>query len=113
MNLDPRVQGLFTRAENAFDGETFVAAVMAGINRERRRLIVFWIGLSAIFITGLALLAPAVVTGITMVTNLLPVSLVEVETGWLRQLLAPVNSVAAAIALGALGIRKFFRWALG
>ena len=46
----------------------------------------------------LALLAAPVFEAMSMATRLLPVSLVEIETDWLRQLLAPMNSVAAAIA---------------
>jgi len=37
------------------------------------------------------------------------VGLIEIENQWAQQLLAPINSVAAAIAIGALGIRKFYR----
>jgi hypothetical protein len=44
-----------------------------------------------------------------MATQVLPVPLLEIETEWLRLLLSPINSVAAAIAVAALGLRKFFR----
>jgi hypothetical protein len=64
---------------------------------------------SIIAIAGLSFLAPPVIEAISMASSLLPVSLVEIETQWLQQLLAPINSVAAAVAMGALGIRKFYR----
>jgi hypothetical protein len=113
MSIDPRIQALFAQAEQALDPEAFLGGVMARINRDRYRLLVVWAGLSLIMITGFLLLASPVIDAITMATSLLPVSLVEVETDWVRQLLAPVNSVAAAIALGVLAIRKFFRKILG
>ena len=113
MSIDPRIQAVFAQAEQALDPDTFLRGVMARIDRGRHRLLVIWAALSIIMITGLALLASPVIDAITMATHLLPVSLVEVETEWARQLLAPVNSVAAAIALGILAIRKFFRKILG
>ena len=109
MSIDPRLQALFAKAEQAFDGEAFVRDVMARIDRGRHRLLLAWAGVSILAIGGLSLLAPPVIEAIAMASSLLPVSLVEIETEWLQQLLAPINSVAAAIALGALGIRKFYR----
>jgi hypothetical protein len=113
MSIDPRLQALFTAAEQALDREAFLRDVMAKIDRSRHRLLLVWAGVSIVAVIGLALLASPVITAITMATNLLPVSLVDIETRWLQQLLAPVNSVAAGIALGALGIRKFYRWLFG
>jgi len=109
MSIDPRIQALFAQAEQALDPEAFLGGVMARINRDRHRLLVVWAGLSLIMITGFALLASPVIDAIIMATNLLPVSLVEVETDWVRQLLAPINSVAAAFAIGILAIRWFYR----
>lgn len=113
MSMDPRLLALFARAELALDGEAFVRDVMARIDRSRRRLLVAWAGLSIIAIAGLSLLASPVIEAITMASSLLPVSLVDIETRWLQQLLAPINSVAAALAIGVLGIRKFYRRIFG
>jgi hypothetical protein len=109
MSIDPRLQALFAKAEQAFDGEAFVRGVMARIDRGRHRLLLAWATVSIIAIAGLSFLAPPVIEAISMASSLLPVSLVEIETQWLQQLLAPINSVAAAVAIGALGIRKFYR----
>jgi hypothetical protein len=113
MSIDPRLQALFAEAEQSLDREAFLRDVMARIDRGRHRLLFAWAGLSIIAIAGLALLASPAIEAVTMASNLLPVSLVDIETRWLQQLLAPINSVAAGIALGALGIRKFFRWISG
>ena len=72
-----------------------------------------WSVFGIVAIVVFALLAKPVFGAVAMATQLLPVSLVEIETEWLRQLVSPINSVAAAIALGALGIRWFFRRFLG
>lgn len=113
MSIDPRLQALFAEAEQALDREAFLRDVMASIDRSRHRLLLVWAGLSIVAIVGLALLASPLITAITMATNLLPASLIEIESQWLQQLLAPINSVAAGIALGVLGIRKFVRWIFG
>lgn len=113
MTIDPRLQALFLQAEQAFDRDTFRRGVMARIDLGRRRLLVVWAGLSIAGIAVLVMLAPPVIAALTMATDLLPVSLVDVETEWVRQLLAPINSVAAAVALGVLGLRRFIRRIFG
>jgi hypothetical protein len=109
MSIDPDLQALFSQARQSFERDAFVRDVMARIDRERRRTLVLWAGLAVAVFAVLALLAAPVFEAVSMATRLLPVSLVEIETDWLRQLLAPMNSVAAAIAVGVLLVRKFFR----
>lgn len=113
MSIDPKLQALFAQAKQSFDRDAFVRRVMARIDRDRRQAMLLWAGFSIVFVVALALLAPLLIAAAGMATQLLPVSLVDVETGWLRQLIAPINSVAAAIAIGALAIRWFFRRILG
>ena len=113
MTIDPRLQALFAQAEQALDRDAFLRSLMQRIDRERQRALVVWVALSIVMIAGLVLLAPPVLAALEMATRLLPVSLVDIETEWLQLLLAPINSVAAAIALLALGIRKFFRRIFG
>jgi hypothetical protein len=113
MSIDPRLQALFAQAEQAFDRDAFLHSVMARVDRSRQRLLVVWAALSIVMIAGLALLASPVIEAITMATQLLPVSLVDIETQWVRQLFAPINSVAAAIAIAVLGLRKFLRRIFG
>ena len=113
MTIDPKLQALFTRATQEFDRDAFARAVMARIDAERRRTLLFWSGLGLAAALILALLASPVFTAIEMATQLLPKSLVEIEAGWLQQLLSPINSIAAAIAVGALAVRKFVRGIFG
>lgn len=108
-DYDPRLQALFAKVQQAFDHDAFTRAVLEHIDRERRRAMLAWSAFGLVGVIVLALLAKPVFAALTMATQLLPVSLVDIETVWLRQLVSPINSVAAVIALGALGIRKFFR----
>ena len=107
---DPKLQDLFSQAEQGFRNDSFADGVLLQINRERRKTLLVWSVLSVLALAGLAILASPILAALGMATQLLPVSLVEIEAEWLRLLLSPVNSVAAVIALAALGIRKFFRW---
>ncbi len=109
MSIDPRLEALFDKARQSFDGDAFLAGIMARIDRERRRSLLVWAGLGIFLVVAVLLLAAPVLTAASMATELLPVSLVDIESEWLRLLLAPINSVAAAIAIGVLAIRKFFR----
>lgn len=109
-DYDPKLQALFSQAVREFDRDSFTNRVMAKIDSDRRKIVVFWsvIGISALVV--ISLLASPLVTALGFVSNVLPASLVNVETDWLRQLLSPINSVAAAIAVGALLLRRFYRW---
>ena len=57
----------------------------------------------------IALVASPVFATVELVSQFLPVSLVDIETEWLALLLSPINSIAAAVAVGGLLITKFFR----
>jgi len=113
MTIDAKLQALFTQAAREFDRDAFARAVMARIDAERRRTVVLWLGLGTAAVVVLVLLATPVFTAAAMATQFLPTSLIEIESGWLRQLLSPVNSIAAAIAIGALLVRKFVRGIFG
>ncbi|MDH5455740.1 MAG: hypothetical protein OEY37_06680 [Gammaproteobacteria bacterium] len=106
---DPLLMALFAQAESSLDDNAFAEDVMRMIDRQRRRTMLLWSAGMLVAIACIALLAAPVITAMTMATELLPASLVSIETGWLQQLLAPVNSVAAALALGILVLRKFYR----
>ena len=85
---------------------------MRRVDRQRRRTILGWSLVGLLALAGFALVASPVIAAVELVGRLLPVSLVEVETEWLQMLVSPVNSVAAAVAVGGLLIVKFFRWVL-
>ena len=108
--FDPRLQALFDRAEEPFDGERFLGDIMRQVDRQRQRAMLGWSLLAFAIVIGLALVASPVFEAVNLVSRFLPTSLVEIETEWLQMLLSPVNSVAAAIAIGGLLVAKFFRW---
>jgi hypothetical protein len=107
---DPKLMALFEEAEAEFDDAAFAEDIMRVIDGQRRRTILMWSTAMLAAIACLALVASPVVTALSMATELLPASLVSIESDWLQKLLAPINSIAAALALSILALRKFIRW---
>jgi len=106
---DPNLMALFAQAEQEFDKGSFVAGVMGQINHERRKIQLVWLVLGLFTIACLVALVAPVITAVSMANQLLPVSLVEIQTEWVRQLVSPINSVAAIVAVIVLGVTRFFR----
>lgn len=109
IDYDPDLQALFRQAKQEFDSDAFQRRVMAGIDRQRRRTMAFWSLVGVVLLVIVSLVAAPVTSVVVTATQFLPTALVEIETDWLQQLLSPINSVAAAIAVGALALRKFYR----
>ena len=106
---DPKLMALFAQAEAELDDNAFANDVMQMIDGQRRRTMLVWSVFMIAVLACFALVATPVVTAVSMATELLPTSLVSVETDWLQKVLAPINSVAAVFALGFLALRKFYR----
>ncbi len=111
--FDPRLQALFDQAEQSFDGERFLADIMRRVDRQRQRAVLGWSLVGIVALIGFAFVASPVLAAVEFVSRFLPVSLVNVETEWLQMLLSPINSVAAAIAIGGLLVAKFLRRLFG
>jgi hypothetical protein len=106
---DPKLMALFEEAEAEFDDAAFAEDILRAIDGQRRRTMLMWSAAMLVAIACLSLVASPVVTALSMATDLLPTSLVSIESDWLQKLLAPINSVAAALVLGILAIRRFIR----
>lgn len=110
--FDPRLQALFDQAEQPFDGERFLDDIMHKVDRQRLRSMLLWSVVGAAAVLGFFMVASPVFAAVDFISQFLPKSLVEIETEWLQMLVSPINSVAAAIAVGGLLIFRFFRWVL-
>lgn len=106
---DPRLQALFEQAGKDFDHDAFARGVMRRIDRARRTAMIAWSSVGVVLLVCAAFLAPLLLDALGFVSQFLPVTLVEMEAGLLQQLLSPINSVAAAIAIGALALCRFYR----
>ena len=112
-DYDPRLQALFAEARQELDREAFTRGVMTRVDAGRHRTMLVWGLAAAMAFVALVFLATPVLTALQLVTELLPASVVDIQSDWRKQLLAPVNSVAALIAVLALALRKFYRRIFG
>lgn len=108
---DPRLEALFDAAREDFPGEAFAADVMARVDRLRRRALMGWAAVAVVLLAATWLLSGPITNAANVLTQLLPRSLVEIEAGneLVAQLLAPINSVAAVVALGLFGLRLAYK----
>ena len=110
---DPALRALFLRAARINREGAFIEQVMAQVDRLRRKASIGWLIAGLLLVAIAWLLSGPVIDATALLTQLLPASLVDVENQLLAQLLAPINSVAGAIALLFLllcfAYKKLFR----
>ena len=107
--LDPRLLDLFAEANKEAPSAAFTVSVMQRVERDRRRTMAIWTVLAVFGIAVVASVAEPLMSAIGLTSQILPAQLIEIETDWLRQVASPINSVAAAAAIGIFGILKFWR----
>lgn len=111
MDRDPLLQQLFDIANLDLPADAFVSAIMSRIDALRRRAILGWAA------TGLALavaawfLTPTMVGAVDLLSRALPQSLVTIDqhSALIAQVLSPLNSIAAVVAVTVLVIAFVYR----
>jgi hypothetical protein len=106
---DPRLQALFDAAPRASADSQFVAQAMANIDRERRKTIIGWLAAAILFVPVVWWLSEPVVSTLNFASQLMPKSIVEFETDFVAQAMAPINSVMGVAGLLFLGAWMFYR----
>lgn len=110
---DPALKALFIKAARINREEAFIDQVMTQVDRLRRKASIGWLVAGLLLVALAWWLSRPVIDATALLTQLLPVSLVELENQLLAQLLAPLNSIAGAIALLFLllcfAYKKLFR----
>ena len=107
----PGLQALFDAARPLDANSALVAKVMARIEKDRRRTMLGWLVAGVLFVPIAWWLTGPVVQIFGLAAQLMPESLIEVETTWLAQVTAPVNSVSFLVGMGFLVAWRFF-WKL-
>lgn len=108
---NPGLQALFDEARPADTDGAFVERVMTEIERDRRRTMLGWL-LAGLLLVPLAWWLTDPIIGVMNLTaELLPDSLIEIETTWLAALAAPINSIAGIAGLAFLLAWRLF-WKL-
>lgn len=109
IDRDPTLQGLFDVAKQDLAEEAFVAQVMSQIDSLRRRAVIGWICVGLVSVICGWWLARMLQDAVNVLTQVLPLTLIDLDIGWPAQFLAPVNSIAGLVALGLLGLRRAYR----
>ena len=111
MERDPLLQKLFEIANRDLAGDVFIAGVMARIDAQRRRAIVAWSVGGVVLAVAAWLLMPFLIGAVSLLSQALPQTLIEVEdpSALVNLVFAPLNSVAAAVAVTALVVVYAYR----
>ena len=101
-DLDPTLQNLFaTNADQELAGEAFTSGVMTRTDTLKRKVIVRRICVGLL----LALLGIPLQDFALALTQVLVISLIELDNQLVAQLLAPVNSVGSLLLIVLFGLR--------
>ena len=106
---DPELQALFDAAPHASASSDFVAQVMAGIDRQRHKTIFGWVAAAILLMPVIWWFTGPVVATLNFAAQLMPDSLIDIESDLLAQIFAPVNSVAGIAGLLFLAAWFFYR----
>lgn len=111
MERDPILHKLFDIANQDLASDAFIAGVMAQIDALRRRAIIAWSVAGLLLAVAAWLLTPTLVGAVSLLSQAMPQTLIEIEdpAALVNQVFAPLNSVAAVVAVTALVIVYFYR----
>ena len=106
---DPTLQTLFDNARAELIENGFTGHVMSEVERSRRRTMAIWVGASLLGVLFLWWLMGPVLGVVEIVTGLLPTSLFDLGESWIAKIVAPINSVSAAVAAVGFGLYAGYR----
>jgi hypothetical protein len=106
---DPALQTLFAEASQELDDEAFSVQVMEGVRKHKRRAVYYRFGAMLMVLVAVWLLSAPLQEAVGLLSQAVTRSLIDIDNQLLARLLSPVNSVAAALALGLLGTRSIYR----
>ena len=111
MDRDPLLQKLFDIANRDLPGDAFIEGVMSRIEALRRRAILAWAAAGLVLAIAAWLLTPTVIGAVDLLSRTLPQSLMEIDepSAFIGQVLAPLNSIAAIVAITVLVIAFAYR----
>ncbi len=109
MDRSPELQSLFDLAQQDLPDKPFTDQVMSQVDTLRRRAVIIWSVIGLLTLALMAVIAGPLTQAVGLASQVLPSSLVSVDDQLLAQLLSPINSVAAIVALAFLGTRMIYR----
>lgn len=106
---DPLLDSLFARAERELVEDRFTANVMARVATRRRNVLIGRLAIVALLIALEVLLSDPLQNYTGVITQVLSMSLVKLESGMVALVLAPINSIAGLIGMLLLGLQFLYR----
>jgi hypothetical protein len=106
---DPLLESLFSQAERELVEDQFTLQVMDRVEKRRRNVLIGRVAIVALIIVLELLLSAPLQNTAGVITQALGTSLIEVESGWLTLIFAPLNSIAGLIGMLLLGMQFLYR----
>ena len=102
---DFTLQTLFAEAKQDLADEEFIAQVMSGTDKLKRRAVIGRIFVGLV----IALLAIPLGDTVVLLSQSLVSSFIDLDDQLLAQILSPLNNVGSLLALGLIGLRIVYR----
>jgi len=106
---DPLLESLFSQAEHELVEDKFTAQVMAGVKKRRRNVLIGRLSIVALLVAFELLSSAPLQNTAGFITQVLSMSLIEMESEWLTLVFAPLNSIAGLIGMMLLGMQFLYR----
>ena len=106
---DPVLETLFAESKLEINENGFSDQVMDGVEKRRRNVLLGRIALLALLVTFELLLSQPVTHSVGAMTEMLGISLFDIKTDWLANILSPLNSVAGLIGVLLVGLHSLYR----
>lgn len=106
---DPVLESLFAQAKTELGENGFGEQVMARVEKRRRNVFLGRIAFVALLVVFELLMSAPIQNSVGTMTQALSTSLIEINTGWLAVVIAPLNSVAGLIGVLFVGLHSLYR----
>ncbi len=106
---DPRLEALFSQAEQNLVDDDYIEAVMFRIRRHRRNALIGRFGAVAMLVILELLLSSPLQNSAVVLVEALSTTLFEVEGEWVEFAFGPLNNVAGLLGLLLLGAHFLYR----
>jgi len=106
---DPLLESLFSQAESELVEDKFTVQVMAGVKKRRRNVLIGRLAIVALLVALELLLSAPLQNTAGAITQVLDISLIEVESEWLTMVFGPLNSIAGLFGMLLLGMQFIYR----
>ena len=106
---DPLLESLFSQAEHELVEDEFTVQVMDGVKKRRRNVLIGRLAIVVSLVALELLLSSPLQDTAGVITQVLGMSLIEVESEWLTMVFGPLNSIAGLLGMLLIGMQFLYR----